>query len=92
MKTSHKPPIAMINHFHGKHQTTIPENACKQQFRMLILKELLLVTSIPHSNIIKTLVQRESQHWVSRYGKVDLEDVSINAVVKCMSMNDSALK
>lgn len=52
---------------HGKHQTSVPENACKQQFWMLILGELLQVTSIPHSNVIKTMVQRESQHRVSRY-------------------------
>lgn len=36
----------MINHCHGKHQTSVPENAYKQQFRMLILGELLQVTSI----------------------------------------------
>lgn len=83
----------MINHYHRKQQTSIIENAYKQQFRMLILRELLLkVTSIPHSNVIKTMVQRESQHWVSRYWKVNLEDVSINVIVKLVSMNDGSLR
>lgn len=62
-KKSH---TAAINYCHGEHQTSVTKNAYKLQFRMLILRELLQVTSISHSNDIKTMVLRESQHWASR--------------------------
>lgn len=44
MKVKPKIHIAMTNHCHGKHQTSVPENAFKQQFWRLILGELLQVT------------------------------------------------
>ena len=80
----------MINHCRGKRQTRVTENASKQQNWMLTLRESLQVTSLPHSEVIKTLVQRESQRWVSRHCNVDFEDSGTNVVAKLLSVNDDA--
>lgn len=65
-KKSH---TAAISYCHGDHLNSVTKNAYKQPFWMLILRELLQVTSIPHSNDIKTMVLREIQHWASRLRK-----------------------